>query len=134
MSDRENLETQEELLEKRHEDKINNLQNSLKKFYTEELQVRTALFARIMWSAGFIKGPQIDLPPLSPSSGARPGDRSFVRRPGKKEGGRPGSCVGTGRRRGGTAPLSAPPDPGGPQQAAGRPGAVPRRTDCQNAG
>ncbi|XP_075876669.1 kinesin-like protein KIF20A isoform X1 [Nelusetta ayraudi] len=37
---RENLETQEDLLEKRYEDKINNIQNSLKTFYTEELKER----------------------------------------------------------------------------------------------
>lgn len=51
LSNRENLETQEDLLEKRYEDKINNIQNSLKTFYTEELKVRTALFAAVLWSA-----------------------------------------------------------------------------------
>lgn len=57
---RENLETQEDLLEKRYEDKINNLQNSLKTFYTEELKVRTSLFATVLcWASCRLDSPEM---------------------------------------------------------------------------
>lgn len=36
----ETLEAQRALIEERYEDKINNLQKHLKKFYSEELKVR----------------------------------------------------------------------------------------------
>lgn len=48
LSNRETLEAQETLLEERYEDKINNIQKHLKKFYTQELKVRTYSFAVIL--------------------------------------------------------------------------------------
>lgn len=41
-------------MEKRYEDKINNLQTNLKRFYTEELKVRTVQFATILYSTSCV--------------------------------------------------------------------------------
>lgn len=40
LPNRETLEAQEALIEQRYEDKITNIQNHLKKFYSQELKVR----------------------------------------------------------------------------------------------
>lgn len=43
MPNRETLEAQGALIEERYEDKINNIQKHLKKFYSQELTVRAIL-------------------------------------------------------------------------------------------
>lgn len=43
MPNRETLEAREALIEERYEDKINNIQKHLKKFYSQELTVRAIL-------------------------------------------------------------------------------------------